>query len=99
MIVIECRRASAKATALFPAAVGPATTGMSVRSSPAKAALELAPREMDNRGPSMDVVRRQLRGRERGEERAHLRGRHDVPRLDRRLAGDSRGKPLMAGSG
>ena len=53
------RAASASASALFPAAVGPQITGISERSSTPKAALELVPGKVHDRRTAMDVVRRQ----------------------------------------
>src|SRR5436305_1043950 len=60
MTVVGCRSASQSAIALLPAAVGPQTTGMRERSSPAKAALELVPGKMHHGRPAVNVVRRVL---------------------------------------
>src|SRR5438309_3860673 len=99
MIVIGQRAASARANALFPAAVGPLMTGMKECSSTAKAALELVPGEMHDRRAAMDVARGQLRSGKGDEQRAHLAGGHDITRLDCRLARDGRGQALMTGRG
>src|ERR671921_2155917 len=95
MIVAPRRSARASAAADLPAAVGPQ---MIRRSAPAKAALELIPRQMNDRRASMDVVRRKRRAREREEERAHLALRQHVSRLDRRLACHGRGELLVSGA-
>src|SRR5256885_7089650 len=98
MMVAGTRSASQRATALFPAAVGPAMTGMRERSSSAKASLELFPRKVNYCRATMDVVGRQLRGRQRGVKAPHLAGGHEVARLDCRLAGNCCGEPLMTRS-
>jgi hypothetical protein len=50
---------------------------------------------MNYRRPSVNVVRGQCRVSQRREERAHLSGGKLLARLDRRLACDSRGQPLV----
>src|SRR5674476_24409 len=65
-------------------------------SAAAKPALDLGPGELHDRAAPVHVVRRE-RGRHEGdEERAHLARREDLPRLDRRLAGERRREPLVA---
>src|SRR5258706_3741697 len=69
-----------------------------IRSLPsAKAPFDLVPREMNYRGSAMDIVGRERRVPQRREERAHLALRQLFPRLDRRLARDRRGEPLVFG--
>jgi hypothetical protein len=70
------------ASADFPAAVGPA--------------IDLVPRHMDDRRPTMYVVRGKRRRAERGEQRAHFPGRELVARLDRRLARDGRRESFVS---
>src|SRR4051812_1109317 len=92
MIVISRRCASHIAIADFPDAVAPQMTGIVALAAPAprsastEAALELIPREIDDRGASVHVVRRQLAFAQRDEERAHFHGRERVTRLDRGFA-------------
>src|SRR6478672_4623303 len=95
---ISANRAHNVAAKVFPAAVGPQITRTTGRASSlaAKAALELGPRQLHDRRAAMDVVRRQLGLTERDEQSAHLACRQLVARLDRRLAGDGRGQPLVA---
>src|SRR4051812_8737506 len=88
-----CARRSA--SPVFPAAVGPQMTRMGPALLSAKAALELGPRELHDGRPTMTVVRRERRVAERNEECTHLAGGELVARLDRRLAGDGRGEPLV----
>src|SRR6185312_6067771 len=86
------RRASAIASALFPAPVGPVIT----RSlTPAKASLELVPGQLHDGRPAVYVVRRQRRAREGRVERAHLVGRERVAGLDRGLARERGGEMLV----
>ena len=50
---------------------------------------------MHDRRSTVDVVRGKRRVAQRDEERAHLARRQRVARLDRRLARDRRGEPLV----
>src|SRR6478672_7989206 len=96
---ISAKRAHSVDAYVLPAAVGPQITRTTGRASSlaAKAPLELGPRELHDRRPAVDVVRRQLRLAERDEQRAHLAGGELVARLDRRLAGDGRREPFVPG--
>src|SRR3954447_3398889 len=94
-MTIPACRASRSASPVFPAAVGPQMTRMGAALLSAKAALELGPRELHDRGSAMHVVRGRLRVAERDEECTHLAGRQLVTRLDRRLARDGRRKSLV----
>ena len=84
----------------LPDAVGPQMTGMvtsdAEASAPPETALELIPRELNDDGPAVNVVRGQRAVAERHEQGAHLLGRERVTSLDGRLARDRRGKMLMA---
>src|SRR5450759_1408289 len=83
---------SSSATADLPAPVGP----QMMRSlSPAKAALYLVPREMNDCRAAVDVVRRQRRVPQRGEKRARLSLRELFTGLDCGLARDGRGEPFV----
>src|SRR5258706_10778703 len=67
-----------------------------IRSLPsAKAPFDLVPREMNYRGSAMDIVGRERRIPQRREKRPHLALRKLLPRLDRRLARNRRGEPLV----
>src|ERR1035437_1434119 len=92
MMFRRYRTARAIASADFPAAVGPQ---MMRSSAPAEASLELIPADLDDSTPPMHVVRGERRARERDVERAHLRWRERVSRLDRRLARDGRREALV----
>src|SRR6476659_4914340 len=61
--------ASARATAVLPTAVGPTITGTL---APAKPALQLLAGQLHDRGPPMDVVRRQVGCKEPEQQLAHL---------------------------
>src|SRR5204862_1975462 len=95
MMVTSVRSASQSASRVFPADVGPHTTGIATALLPTKAALELGPRELDDRRAAMDIVRRKPRLAERDEQRAHLGRRELVPCLDRGLARDRGGEALV----
>src|SRR2546427_5217397 len=83
--------ASASATAVFPTAVGPTTTGTL---PPAKPALQLLAGQLYDRRAPMHVVRRKV-GREQPEEQlAHLALVEPLARLDRGPAGVSCGEAL-----
>src|SRR6185503_13681750 len=87
---------SSSAIVDFPAAVGP----QMMRSlSPAKAALDLVPGEMNDRRATVDVVRREHCVAKRCEERPHLALRELLASLDGRFAGDGRRQPLVLGGG
>src|SRR5919108_4883718 len=93
MIIAASRSASESASADFPAAVGPQ---MMRRSVSAKPAVDLVPREMNDRGSTVHVVRWKHGRSERRVERAHLVGRERVARLDCRFACDGRCKSLVS---
>src|SRR5213076_1171755 len=101
MTTISRRSASHMATADLPDAVGPQMTGIVAggaggrTSAPAEAPLELIPREVDDRGPPVHVMRRKRAIPQRDEERAHLPSGQGVAGLDRGLACDRRGEMLM----
>src|SRR5215204_5780033 len=69
MIVAPCASAIAIAIADFPAAVGPQTTGSLTTT---KTAVQLVPRESDDRRASVYVMGRECRARKSAEERLHL---------------------------
>src|SRR4051812_20145015 len=100
MIVISRRSASHIASAVLPDAVGPQMTGMIggsgiQRSAPTKAPFELIPRQMNDGGPAVHVVRGQLAVAQRDEQRAHLLLRHRVACFDCGLARHGGGEVLM----
>src|SRR4051812_26542552 len=102
MIVTGAWAASRMAACVLPAAVGPQITRMASPCAaspapllPAKAALELGPRELHDGGAAVHVVRGQARLAECDEERAHLALRELVARLDGRLARDGRREALV----
>src|SRR6478736_7446491 len=80
---------NATATAVFPTAVGPTSTG--TRSlSPAKPALQLFLGELDDRRAAMHIVRRERRGEQLAQQLTHLPLTEGLARLHRRLAGVGR---------
>src|SRR5438034_7974152 len=99
MTTISRRSDSHIAIADFPDAVGPQMTGM-VASEPASAsaetAFELIPGKLDDRGPTMHIVRRQLAVAQRDEQRAHLLRRERVTCFDRGLARNGGRETLMS---
>src|SRR5436190_94001 len=101
MIVMPRRIASHIAIADFPDAVGPQMTGIvagsaTPGSAPAKAPLELIPRQVDDGGAAVYVVRGQDALTQRHEQGPHLLRRERVARLDRGLACDGRRKMLTS---
>src|SRR5665811_1658163 len=94
MIVVPYSRARRSAISDFPAAVGPQMTGTL---SPAKAPVELVPRQLHYRRPAMDVMCRQRRVAKRCEQRSQLRHRQLLARLYRRFARDCCSEMLVAG--
>src|SRR5690349_7714669 len=96
MISTGATLASRSAARVLPDAVGPQMTGITRRSLPAKAPLELRPGELHDGGAAVDVVRGELRGTERDEQGAHLARRQLVARLDGRLACNGGGESLVA---
>src|SRR5260221_11797344 len=94
-IPTSARSANHTAAKLLPAAVGPQMTRIGALLLSAKATLELGPGELHDRGPPVDVVRRQSRLGERNEEGPHLALRELVTRIDARLACDRRREPFM----
>ncbi len=84
--------ASASATAVFPTAVGPTSTGTL---APAKPALQLLPGQLHDRGAAVHVVRRQIGGEEAEQQLAHLPLVQPLPRLDRGAAGVGGGEALQ----
>src|SRR6476661_7943629 len=87
--------ASCSAAYVLPDAVGPQSTGTTGTSLTPKTSLELWPGELHNGGPSVHVVRGELRIAQRQEERTHLSLRELVASLDGRLAGDGGREPLV----
>src|SRR4051794_6973952 len=96
MIVTFARSASQSASRVLPAAVGPHTTGMTGALLATKTALELGPRELNDRRATVHIVRGQPRLAERDEQCAHLAGGQLVTRFDGSLARHRRGESLVA---
>src|SRR5688572_10761318 len=74
----------ARATAVFPTAVGPTTTGTL---APAKPALQLLTRQLDDGRAAVNVVRREIGGEEAQQQLPHLPSFQPFSRLHRRAAG------------
>src|SRR5258706_5415921 len=83
MIVAPYSRARRRAMLDLPAAVGPQMTGTL---SPAKAPVELVPRELHDCRTTVNVVRREIRVSKRREQRPHFRERQRLASLDCRFA-------------
>src|SRR5260221_971818 len=94
-IPTSARSANHIAAKLLPAAVGPQMTRIGALLLSAKATLELGPGELHDRGPPLDVVRRQSRLCERNEEGPHFALREFVTRLDGPLSCDRRRDSFM----
>src|SRR3954471_12382330 len=83
--------ARASATAVFPTAVGPTSTGTS---APPKTPLQLPAWQLHDGGAAVDVVRRQLGGGEAQEHLPHLALAQALAGLHRCPTGVGRGEPL-----
>src|SRR5439155_7149716 len=84
--------ARARATAVFPTAVGPTRTGTLAAAKPA---LQLLARQLDDRRAAMYVVRREVGREELQQQLTHLALFQVLPGLDGRPAGERCGEVLQ----
>src|SRR4029077_5641237 len=98
MMVTGSRAAHAAATAVFPTAVGPTSTGTrgGRASGSPKASLQLILWKVHDRGPPMHMVCGEGGGKQPHHELAQFVRLETLARLDRRATGIGRGEALEA---
>src|SRR5262245_15414750 len=92
MISIGSSAASARATAVFPIAVGPTMTGTL---DPPKPSLQLGPGKLHDGAPPMDVMGRETGFKQPEQEGSHLGLAERHPGLDRRATRKGRRESLQ----
>src|SRR6185437_4127643 len=95
-MAISPRAAASMARMDFPAAVGPTITRI-LRS--AKTPVYFAPRQLNDRGAAVNVMRGKVGIAKRDKQGAHLRSREKIPTLHCCLARDRRNQSLVTSVG
>src|SRR3989338_9477763 len=93
MTVMGQWRARLTTTAVFPTPVGPTITGMTGLGA-AKSPFHFLAGKLDDGGAAMHVMRRQLAGKEPGQQVVDLVGAQQLARLDGGAARIGRGEAL-----